>query len=104
MNSHCFLHLNQTVLGIFSNSLKQEKAQNMSPDGKVVLVSAARSGIGTGAACHLEKLGARVSIVGRNEKQRNEVAKEIKTSGSEAPLVFVADVTKGAERSLCSIT
>lgn len=67
-------------------------------DGKVVLVTGASSGIGADAARHLSKLGAKVSIIGRNEKRLNEVAEEIKKSGSPAPLAIVADVTKDAER------
>lgn len=70
----------------------------MSFDGKVVLVTGASSGIGADAARHLTSLGAKVSIVGRNEKRLNEVADEIKSSGSIAPLKIVADVTKDAER------
>lgn len=70
----------------------------MSFCGKVVLITGASSGIGADAARHLAKLGANVSIVGRNEKRLNEVAERIVKSGSPKPLPIVADVTKDAKR------
>ncbi|XP_055302818.1 uncharacterized oxidoreductase TM_0325-like [Sitodiplosis mosellana] len=75
-----------------------EQFLNMSFDGKVALITGASSGIGADAARHLAKLGAKVSIVGRNEKRLNQVAEQIKSAGSPAPLVIVADVTKDAQR------
>lgn len=66
---------------------------------KVILVTGASSGIGADAARHLAKLGGKLCLVGRNEKLLNEVAEEIKVSGSLVqPLVIVADVAKDAER------
>lgn len=70
----------------------------MSFCGKVALITGASSGIGADAARHLAKLGASVSIVGRNEKRLNEVAERIIKSGSPKPLPIVADVTKDAKR------
>lgn len=70
----------------------------MNFDGKVVLISGASSGIGADAARYLAKLGAKVSIIGRDTKRLNEVADQIKESGSPAPLAIVADVTKDGER------
>lgn len=67
-------------------------------EGKIVLVTGGSSGIGADVARHLSELGAKVAIVGRNEKKLNEVADVIKKSGSFAPLTIVADVTKDAER------
>ncbi|XP_055325833.1 uncharacterized oxidoreductase TM_0325-like [Sitodiplosis mosellana] len=67
-------------------------------EGKVVIVTGGSSGIGAGAAIHLAKLGAKVAIVGRNEKGLAEVAEQIKNSGSSSPLQIVADVTKDGER------
>lgn len=58
----------------------------------------ASSGIGADAARHLAKLGASVSIVGRNQKRLNEVAKQIIQAGSPKPLPIVADVTQDAKR------
>lgn len=66
-------------------------------DEKVVLVTGASSGIGADAAVHLAKLGAKVAIVGRNEKRLNEVAEQIKKAGA-TPLPIVGDVVKDAER------
>lgn len=65
---------------------------------KVVLVTGASSGIGADAARHLAKLGAKVSMVGRNEKRLNEVADQIIRAGLLKPFPIVADVTKDAER------
>lgn len=69
----------------------------MSFNGKIVLITGA-DGIGADAACHLAKLGANVSIVGRNAKHLNQLAEQIESAGSLAPLTIVADVTKDAER------
>lgn len=70
----------------------------MSFNGLVVLITGASSGIGADAARYVAKLGAKVSIVGRNEKRLNQVAKEIEQSGASTPLQIVADVTKDAKR------
>lgn len=70
----------------------------MSFNGKVVLVTGASSGIGAGAARHFASLGAKVVIVGRNEKRLHEVADQIKKDGSPVPYEIVADVTKDAKR------
>lgn len=78
--------------------MRQTKVNKMSFEGKVVLVTGASSGIGADAARHLSKLGASVALVGRNTERLNAVAEQIKSDGSPAPLVIVADVTKDAER------
>lgn len=70
----------------------------MNFQGKVILITGAGSGIGADAARHLAKLGANVAIVDKNAKRLNEVAEEIKNSGSPAPLPIVADVVKDTER------
>lgn len=70
----------------------------MNFEEKVVLITGASSGIGADAAIHLAKLGAKVAIVGRNQKRLNEVAEQIKRSGAPTPLPIIADVTKDAER------
>ncbi|XP_026725156.1 uncharacterized protein LOC113492069 [Trichoplusia ni] len=61
----------------------------MNFDGKVVLVTGSSSGIGAAIAIQFSQLGAKVSLVARNEKKLNEVAKKCKD-----PLVIIADVTK----------
>ncbi|XP_055312056.1 uncharacterized oxidoreductase TM_0325-like [Sitodiplosis mosellana] len=70
----------------------------MSLRGKVVIITGSSSGIGADAARHLAKLGAKVSIVGRNEKRVSEVVDQIKKSGAPTPLPIVTDVTKDAQR------
>lgn len=70
----------------------------MSFTGKVVLTTGASSGIGADAARHLAKLGALVSIVGRNEQRLKAVADDIIKAGSPKPLPIVADITKDGER------
>lgn len=70
----------------------------MSFDGKVILITGASSGIGADAARHLAKLGAKLSIVDKNEERLNEVAEEINESGTQTPLAIVADVTKDVDR------
>lgn len=70
----------------------------MSFTGKVVLITGASSGIGADAARHLSKLGAQVSMVGRNEQRLNDVADQIIEAGSPKPLTIVADVTTDAKR------
>lgn len=70
----------------------------MSFNGKVVLVTGASSGIGADAGRHFAKLGANVSIVGRNAQRLNEVADQIIKAGYPKPLQIVADVTKDAKR------
>lgn len=56
------------------------------------------SGIGADAARHLAKLGAKISMVGRNAERLSQVADEIEEAGGTAPLVIVGDVTKDAQR------
>lgn len=70
----------------------------MNFEEKVILITGASSGIGADAAIHLAKLGAKVAIVGRNQKRLNEVAEQIKRSGAPTPLPIIADVTEDAER------
>lgn len=70
----------------------------MAFNDKVVLITGSSSGIGADAARHLAKLGAKVAIVGRNEKRLSAVAEQMKQSGSVIPLVIVADVTRDADR------
>lgn len=70
----------------------------MSFDEKVVLIIGASSGIGADTARHLAKLGGKVSIVGRNEQRLNEIAEQIRNSGSPNPLPIIADVTIDAQR------
>lgn len=70
----------------------------MSFCGKVVLITGASSGIGADAARYLAKLGAKLSIIDKNEDRLNDVAEEIKKLNKQIPFTIVADVTKDADR------
>lgn len=70
----------------------------MSFEGKVVIITGSGSGIGADCAINLAKLGGKIALVDRNEKNLNEVSEEFKTNGFSTPLVIVADVTKEAQR------
>lgn len=70
----------------------------MSLNEKVVIITGGSSGIGADAARHLAKLGAKVSIVGRNANRLKQVAEQIIKAGCPTPLQIIADVTKDPER------
>lgn len=70
----------------------------MSFNGKVCVVTNSTSRIGSDVARHLASLGAKVSIVGRNEKRLKKLADQIIKARCSIPLSIVADVTKDAER------
>ncbi|XP_049871982.1 glucose 1-dehydrogenase 2-like [Pectinophora gossypiella] len=65
----------------------------MSLKNKVALVTGASSGIGAAIAVKFVAEGAKVAIVGRNQKKLAAVSEECQKNGSQ-PLVIVADVTK----------
>ncbi|KOB74729.1 Hydroxybutyrate dehydrogenase [Operophtera brumata] len=65
----------------------------MSFQNKVVLVTGASSGIGAATAIAFAAEGARVAIVGRNEKKLAVTAEQCEKKGSK-PLFIAADVTK----------
>ncbi|XP_071790795.1 3-oxoacyl-[acyl-carrier-protein] reductase FabG-like [Asterias amurensis] len=68
-------------------------AAPMSLAGKVAIVTGASSGIGWATSVLFAKLGAKLSVAGRNESNLDKVAKLCKENGSET-LVVVGDVTK----------
>lgn len=62
----------------------------MSFAGKVVLITGASSGIGAGTALHLSKLGASLSLAGRNLQNLQNVADQCK---EPKPLLVTGDLT-----------
>lgn len=61
--------------------------------GKVVLVTGSSSGIGAATAVHLSKLGAILSLTGRNVESLNKIAQECqKAEGSKKPFVVPGDL------------
>lgn len=60
--------------------------------GKVVIVTGASSGIGAATAVFLSKLGAKLSLIGRNVENLQKVSKDCEKSTST--LVVPADLTK----------
>lgn len=66
----------------------------MSFAGKVVLITGASSGIGAATASHLAKLGASLSLSGRNEANLKQVAKD---AGAKDCFTVSGDVTNEAD-------
>lgn len=62
--------------------------------GKVVIVTGASSGIGAATAVFLSKLGAKLSLIGRNVDNLQKVSNDC---GKESTLVVPADVTKESD-------
>lgn len=67
----------------------------MNFSGKVILITGASSGIGAATAVHLSKLGATLSLTGRNIENLNKVSD--KCSQNEKPFLIAGDVTKEAD-------
>ena len=59
---------------------------------KVAIITGATSGIGEGSAYKFAEAGAKVAIVGRNEKRAKEIKKQILDSGEEAEY-FICDTS-----------
>jgi retinol dehydrogenase 14 len=62
-----------------------------------VLVTGASSGIGKATALGLARLGARVSIVGRDARRTEAAADEIRAAGRRRVSVFLADLSSQAQ-------
>jgi len=66
----------------------------MSFCGKVVLITGASSGIGAATALHFAKLGASLSLTGRNVASLEEVSKKCLATGNTVkPLLLEAELT-----------
>lgn len=65
--------------------------------GKVVLITGASSGIGTATAFHFAKLGASLSLIGRNVENLTKIAAECEKLSKVKPLVIVADLKDDKE-------
>ncbi|KAG6459813.1 hypothetical protein O3G_MSEX011622 [Manduca sexta] len=70
-------------------------------DNKVVLVTGASSGIGEAIALLFAKCGAKLSLVGRNEKNLQDVAARCAAEKGIQPFVIVADLStdEGCEKT-----
>lgn len=66
----------------------------MSFVGKVILLTGASSGIGAATAVHLSKLGARLSLSGRNLANLEKVAKDCEPNST---FIVTGDVTKESD-------
>lgn len=65
--------------------------------GKVVLITGASSGIGAATALHFAKLGASLSLTGRNEESLTKIAGDCYKLSKVKPLVIVADLNDDEE-------
>ncbi|HBP38268.1 MAG TPA: hypothetical protein DD640_05925, partial [Clostridiales bacterium] len=71
----------------------------MKLQGKVAIVTGGNSGIGKGIALMFAKEGARVCIVGRNEKRGQDTVQQIKDLGAEG-FFIQADVGNSADMQM----
>lgn len=63
--------------------------------GRVALITGASSGIGAATAVLFAKLGARLSLTGRNMENLEQVAKKcVEQPGAEQPFLVIADLAK----------
>ena len=75
---------------------------NVDFTNKVVLVTGASAGIGESTALLFAKLGAKLSLVGRNEANLRAVADQCEKQKGVKPLAIVADLgtDEGVEKTV----
>lgn len=61
--------------------------------GKVVLITGASSGIGAATAIHFSRLGASLSLTGRNLENLNKVADTITSQNQPQPYIVTGELT-----------
>ena len=64
----------------------------MSKSQKVALVTGASRGIGKAISIGLAEMGYKVALTGRNKRDLESVAQEIKNCSAPAPLLFQLDI------------
>ncbi|KAF9795827.1 hypothetical protein SFRURICE_013833 [Spodoptera frugiperda] len=85
-------NFNASARSLINKSLKNIINMNYDFSNKVVLVTGASSGIGEAIALLFAKLGAKLSLVGRNEANLRAVAAECEKQKGVKPLAIVADL------------
>ncbi|XP_066248688.1 3-oxoacyl-[acyl-carrier-protein] reductase FabG-like [Euwallacea similis] len=77
-----------------ASTVSNPELNTMSFLGKVVIITGASSGIGAATAQHFAKLGASLTLTGRNKENLQKVASECTTiAGSKTPLLITAELT-----------
>ncbi|KAJ8883394.1 hypothetical protein PR048_015237 [Dryococelus australis] len=73
----------------------------MSLSGRVVLVTGASSGIGSATAVYLSRLGASLSLTGRNSENLNKVARlcEASSTSQLKPYIVIGELTNEKDAS-----
>ncbi|KDR18660.1 uncharacterized protein LOC110830644 [Zootermopsis nevadensis] len=73
----------------------------MAFSGKVVLITGASSGIGAATAVHFSRLGASLSLTGRNSDNLNKVADQcIVSKDQPKPFLITGDITNEADTKI----
>ncbi|HEU5076468.1 MAG TPA: SDR family oxidoreductase [Polyangiaceae bacterium] len=73
-------------------------------NGKSIVVTGATSGIGRAAAVKLATLGARLTLVGRNQERGSRIEREVRSLGAEARLELVELTQASAMQNIIART
>jgi retinol dehydrogenase 14 len=65
--------------------------------GRTVLITGATSGIGRATALGLARMGAHLTIIGRDRRRTEDAAREIRAAGGGRVDLFIADMSSQAE-------